>query len=107
MAEEELTGSFQFCLMLSFSSLLIWDFPFQLAMSQFSSVIALGSDDTPIAPGNQTLREYRPPPSSGHSGIGEVMVTGSEVTINYVMLASSGSVPERVVSAYTMVGLSG
>jgi len=46
---------------------------FQPVMSRFSSVIALGSDDTPITPGNQLLPEHHPPPSSGLSGTGEVL----------------------------------
>jgi len=46
--------------MVSFSSLSIWDLLFKLTMSQFSTAIALGSDDTPIAPSNQTLPEHPP-----------------------------------------------
>ena len=32
---------------------LIWDFPFQVAVRQLSSLIALGADDRPITQGRQ------------------------------------------------------
>ena len=43
------------------------DLPFQLAMRQFSSVIALDSHDTSIAPYRQTLPEPRRPPRTSLS----------------------------------------
>ena len=46
--------------MLSTEAWLSWNFLFQFTISQFSSVIALGSDDIPISPGSKILLRRAP-----------------------------------------------